>query len=139
MLMLDYKDVAWWYWLASSICLWFAVTIEPLAYNAALAIGVWQLLHFAIRDRSLSSFTVQIRLGYLSVLLSAMPEGFFWVLWIPAIGTVARVVFGYCIMARMLMLLPINRTQDLNWRFVLNAFLTRPVRGNILHGLPSAA
>ena len=138
MFMLDYKDLSWWYWLASTACLWFAVTVEPSAYHAAIGIGVWQLFHFAFREQSLSAFPVQIRLGYLSFLLMAMPETMQWLLWVPAIGTALRVIFGYCIMARMLMLLPFNRIQILTWRFVAHAFFTPPMRGNVLHGLPSA-
>lgn len=135
MFMLDYKDISWWYWLASMTSLWLAVTIDPSAYYAALGIGGLQLLHFVFREKSLNAFPVQIRLGYLSVLLAAMPDGFFWVLWVPAIGTVLRVLIGYCIMARMLMLLPFNRSQNLTWHFVRDAFFTPPVRGNVLHGL----
>lgn len=137
MLMLDTKDYGWWYWLASTSCLWLAVTINPIAYEWALLIAVIQLVHFLIAEGGVNSFPVQIRLGYLSVLLLAMPEGYQWVLWVPAFGTLLRVLTGYCIMARMLMLLSINRQVKLTWHFVKAAFFTPPVRGNILHGLPA--
>jgi len=137
MFMLDIKDHGWWYWLASTICLWLAVTIQPVAYEWALIIAAIQLLHFSLAEGGLGKFPVQIRIGYLSFLLLAIPEGFEWTLWIPAVGTLARVLFGYCIMARMLMLLSFNRQQVLDWPFVKVAFLAPPVRGNILHGLPA--
>lgn len=137
MLMLDYKDYGWWYWLASTICLWLAVTIQPAAYEWALIIAVVQLLHFSLAEGGLAKFPIQIRLGYLAFLLLSMPEGLQWLLWVPAIGTLARVLFGYCIMARMLMLLPFNRNVTLQWSFVKEAFLAAPVRGCLLHGLPS--
>jgi len=139
MLMLDYKDIGWWFWVASTTCLWQAVTVNPEAYHWALAIGAVQLILFIIRERSLFSFPVQIRAGYLSFLLLAIPDGYEWTLWVPAVGTLARVLFGYCIMARMLMLLPINRIEKLTMRFVQKAFFTPPVRGNILHGLPATS
>jgi len=135
MLMLDFKDFAWWYWLASTISLWFAVTSTPEAHDLAIAIGGLQLLHLALREQSLHTFPVQIRLGYLSVLLMALPDGFQWVLWVPAIGTLIRVLIGYCLMARILMLLPFNREKPLTLRFIKEAFFTPPMRGNILHGL----
>lgn len=138
MLMLDIKDHGWWYWLASTICLWLAVTVHPAAYAWALIIAVTQLAHYAIAEGGFKHFAVQIRLGYFSFLLLALPEGFAWTLWIPAVGTLARVLFGYCIMARMLMLLPFNRQIKLTIAFVKHAFMARPVRGNILHGLPAA-
>jgi len=137
MFMLDYKDYGWWYWLVSSICLWLTLTVDPLAYNLALIIAVVQLVHFSIAEGGLTKFPVQIRLGYLSFLLISMPESMQWMLWLPAVGTVARVVFGYCLMARMLMLMPFNREIELSWNFVKEAFLTAPVRGSILHGLPA--
>jgi hypothetical protein len=136
MLMLDYKDYGWWYWLASTFCLWLAVTTYPAAYDFALLIAVVQLAHFNVAEGGLTKFPVQIRLGYLSFLLLAMPEGLQWLQWVPAIGTLARVLTGYCLMARMLMLLPFNRETTLSWRFVTEAFLTPPIRGSILHGLP---
>jgi hypothetical protein len=136
MLMLDIKDVGWWYWLASTMCLWLAVTVYPAAFNLALLIGAIQLIHFIITERSITAFPVQIRVGYLCVLMMAVPEGYLWVLWIPAIGTLIRVLTGYCIMARNLMLLPFNRQENLTWDFVRQAYLTPPVQGNILHGLP---
>lgn len=137
MLMLDYKDVGWWYWVASTVCLWIAVTVNPVAFDWALLIGVVQLIHFMVAERSATSFPVQIRVGYLAVLLLAIPEGLQWILWIPAVGTLARVTTGYCIMARNLMLMPFNRREKLTPGFVKAAYLTPPVRGNILHGLPT--
>lgn len=137
MLMLDIKDHGWWYWLASTLCLWLAVTTTPAAYEWALVIAVVQLIHFTLAEGGIHRFPAQIRLGYFSFLLLAMPEGFEWLLWVPAIGTLLRVVFGYCIMARMLMMLPFNRHVALSWKFVKEAFFTPPIRGNIMHGLPS--
>lgn len=137
MLMLDYKDYGWWYWLASTTCLWFAVTSYPPAYNWALMIAAVQLLHYIIAQKGVTNFPVQIRVGYLSVLLLAMPEGYQWILWVPAVGTFLRVSTGYCIMARMLMLMPFNRQVQLTLRFIKTAFFTPPMRGNILHGLPA--
>ena len=137
MFMFDYKDHGWWYWLASTVCLWVAVTVNPFAYEVALIIAVVQLVHFSFAEGGLTKFPVQIRLGYLSFLLLSMPESMQWLLWVPAIGTLARVLFGYCIMARMLMLLPFNRQITLSWNFIKEAFLKAPIRGYILHGLPA--
>jgi hypothetical protein len=136
MFMLDYKDYGWWYWAASCTTLWLAVSGFTHAYEIALIIGAVQLGHFILAERSVTAFPVQIRMGYLSVLLLAMPDGFDWVLWVPALGTLLRVVTGYCIMARMLMLMPFNRGHALSAAFIKYAFLAKPVRGNILHGLP---
>ncbi len=137
MFMLDVKDTGWWYWVASTTCLWLAVTVYPAAFQIALLIGVVQLLHFIITERSVSAFPVQVRAGYFCFLLLAIPEGLQWLLWVPAVGTLARVLTGYCIMARHLMLLPMNRNVQLTMGFIKEAFLTPPMQGNILHGLPA--
>jgi hypothetical protein len=137
MFMFDLRDIGWWYWLASSLSLWLALTINPAAFNVALLIGAFQLLHYIIAERSVTAFPVQIRIGYLCVLLTAVPEAYQWILWIPAIGTTLRVLTGYCIMARNLMLLPFNRQEKLTLHFIKTAYLTPPVQGNVLHGLPA--
>ena len=132
MLMPDYRDICWWYWVASTVCLWMAVTVSPVAFDWALLIGVVQLVHFMIAERSVTSFPIQIRVGYLCVLLLSTSEGMQWILWLPAIGTLIRVTTGYCIMARNLMLMPFNRDEKLTLQFIRKAYLTPPVRGNIL-------
>jgi len=135
MFMLDVKDIGWWYWLASTLCLWTAIAIHPAAFNVALLIGAMQLLHVITTERSVTAFPVQVRIGYLCVLLTAVPDGYQWILWIPAIGTLVRVLTGYCIMARNLMLMPFNRRETLTLDFVKAAYLTAPNKGNMLHGI----
>lgn len=137
MFMIDIKDYSWWYWVVTSICLWLTMTVYPEAYQWTVVIAVIQLLHFSLLEGSATHFSVQIRWGFLIYLLIALPENLQWILWLPAFGTLARVLFGYCLMARLLMLLPFNRKVKLTWQFVREAFLTPPVRGSILHGLPS--
>ena len=135
MLLLEYKTAAWWYWLASTVCLWLTVTGVYPAFDITLAIAVMQLMHFLIRDRAQPTLTIQIRAGYLFVLLLTLIPGFSWFLWVPAIGTLARVLYSYCIMARMLILLPFNRRESLTMSYVKKAFLTPPRKATPLHGI----
>lgn len=136
--MLEYKTVAWWYWLASTITLNLTVFGIYQAFPITMGIAVLQLLHFAIRDGGRPTVTVQIRTGYLIVLLLTLPEAMHWFLWVPAIGTLARVLFSYCIMARMLVLLPVNRKESLSMDFVKKAFLTPPRKATPIHSIPLA-
>ena len=136
MLVLDINDRAWWYWLASAICLWLAISHYPEAYAWAVGITVIQLIHYRMTEGSFSKFSVQVRIAYLAVLLVALPEAARWFLWLPAVGTLLRVSTGYCFLARSLMLLSFNRQVKLSWRFVRQAYLTPPVQGTILHKLP---
>ena len=137
MFMLDIKDYSWWYWVATSLSLWTTMTVTPEAYNVTMAIAVVQLVHFRLVKGSLSDLSVQIRLGFVSYLLLCLPENFQYLLWLPTIGSFARVLFGYCLMGRMLLLLPFNRQVKLSMKFVLDVFLTPPVKGSILQGIPA--
>ena len=136
--MLEYKTAAWWYWVVSTITLNLTVLGIYQLFPVTLGIAVVQLLHFAIRDRGRPTMTVQIRTGYLLVLLLTIPEPMHWFLWVPAIGTLARVLFSYCLMARMLVLLPVNRKESLSMAFVKKAFLTPPRQATPIHSIPLA-
>jgi hypothetical protein len=138
MFMLEYKTAAWWYWLASTTCLWLTVLGIYPAFEPAMAIAVTQLIHFSIRDRVKPTLTVQIRAGYLVALLCTLLPGMTWFLWVPAIGTLARVLFSYCIMARTLVLLPFNRRVKLTMEYVMKAFFTPPRKATPIHGIPLA-
>lgn len=67
-----------------------------------------------------------------------LPENLQLIYWIPTVGTWAQVLFGYCAMARMVSLLPWNRKEALSFDYIKRTFVSAPVRGNILQGLPPA-
>ena len=104
----------------------------------AIGITVIQLIHFSLRVHSITAFPVQVRFGYLLLLLIALPEKHQLIYWLPTIGTWALILFGYCTMARMVSLLPWNRRETFSFGLVKKTFFSAPVRGNILQGLPPA-
>jgi hypothetical protein len=61
-----------------------------------------------------------------------------WLYWVPTLGTFALVLFGYCLMARILSLLPGNRAELMSLDLIRRTFLTLPVPGDVHHGLPEA-
>jgi len=135
MLMIEYRDLGWRYWLATVCLLTAGLAGQPLAFVLAVGLTLVHLAHFLLRERSLRSFPVQVRLGYLVLLLLALPEPLQWIFWIPTVGTWAQVLFGYCTMARLVSLLPWNRSEPFSLRLVGRTFSAPPVRGNILQGL----
>lgn len=137
MFMFEYKSMSWWYWLATVGFLTAGVSGWSAGFLFAIGLTVFQLAHFAIPERSITSFPIQVRLGYLLLLLVALPENLQLIYWIPTIGTWAQVLFGYCTMARTVSLLPWNRKEALSFALLKRTFLSAPVRGNILQGLPS--
>lgn len=139
MLMLDYKDTSWWYWLVTVCLLTAGLAGYPQGFVLAIALTVVQLVHFGLRERSLTAFPMQVRFWYLILLLVSLPTPMQILYWVPMIGTWAQVIFGYCTMARLVSLLPWNRTEPWSASLVWRTFMARPVRGNILQGLPPAS
>jgi len=135
MFMIDWKDIGWWYWLTLSTLLNLSVYGVIDGYILAITVAALHFVHYAIRESSLTAFSVQVRTVFLFCLLASYPEPMQWLYWVPAIGTIARVLFGYCILARILMLFPANRTHPLSWNFAMSAIFSRPIRGNVKHGL----
>lgn len=138
MFMIEYRAISWWYWLVTVCFLTAGVLGWPAGFQLAIGLTVFQLIHFTIREHSISAFPVQVRLGYLLLLLIALPEKLQLIYWIPMIGTWAQVLFGYCTMARMVSLMPWNRKEACSFSLLKRTFFSAPVRGNILQGLPPA-
>ncbi|MFW6041939.1 MAG: hypothetical protein ACOC8M_02970 [Guyparkeria sp.] len=131
MLMLEVKDVGWWYWLVTAMLLSYGLLIDPMGLLLAVGFTVINLAHFALRADRLTAFPVQVRFFYLLLLLVALPEAMHWLFWIPAIGTWAQVLVGYCAMARLVSLFPWNRDEPLTAGMVRRRFLSAPVRGRV--------
>lgn len=136
--MIDYKELSWWYWLVTACLLTAGVTGHPIGFILAIGLTVFQLIHFTMREHSITAFPVQVRFFYLVLLLVALPEPLQIIYWVPTIGTWAQLIFGYCTMARCVSLLPWNRSEPISSNLLLSTFFSRPVHGNIMQGLPPA-
>ncbi len=136
MLMINYKELSWQYWLVTACLLSAGVAGYPLGFILAIGLSAFQLIHFALREHSLSAFPVQVRFWYLMLLLIALPAPMQIIYWIPTVGTWAQVIFGYCTMARCVSLFPWNRNERFSLSLLKKTFFSRPVPGNILQGQP---
>ncbi|WP_148896426.1 hypothetical protein [Geothermobacter ehrlichii] len=134
MFMIEYKDIGWWYWVATAGLLTYGVLGEPTGFIIAIGLTVFQLFHFVIRERSITAFPIQVRFFYLILLLVALPKPLQFIYWVPTIGTWAQVIFGYCTMARCVSLFPWNRSEPLSLDLLKKTFFSRPVRGSIKQG-----
>jgi len=137
-MMIEIDEISWWYWAATSVLLIAGLAGHYEAFYLATALSGLQIAHFRLREDSFAAFPVQVRIAYTGLLLLALWPPLGWVFWIPAIGTPAQVLFGYCTLARCLSLLPWNRREFLSWRLVWRTFTAPPVKGNILQGLPGS-
>lgn len=133
-MMIEYKDIGWWYWLVTVCMLTAGIAGWPPGFYAAIALTVFQTIHYILREGRLSAFPVQVRIGYLLLLLIALPEPLNLIYWIPMIGTWAQVIFGYCTMARFFSMFPWNRDEPFTFQLLTKTFFSKPVRGNILQG-----
>jgi hypothetical protein len=95
------------------------------ALAAALALCAVSAVYYVVRLGGVRPYRVQVRLGFLAVLLLSMVPGLEVLRWVPVAGTSAQVLFGYCPMARILDLMPWNRRTPLTWRGVREV-VTRP-------------
>lgn len=134
MFMIEYRGIGWWYWLVTAILLSYGVMANALGFILAMGLTLLQLVHFSIREKSIRAFPVQVRFWYLMLLLFSFPEAMRWLYWLPCIGTWAQIIFGYCGMARMVSLLPWNRSEPLTPNLLVKTFLSRPVRGSVQQG-----
>ena len=134
MFMIEYKDIGWWYWLVTASLLTYGIMGESIGFMVAIGITIFQLIHFSIREKSITAFPVQVRFWYLMLLIVALPKQLQLIYWIPTIGTWAQLIFGYCTMARCVSLLPWNRSVPFSTTLLQKTFLSRPVRGNVQQG-----
>jgi hypothetical protein len=135
--MIDYRELAWWYWLVIACLLTAAMAGHPIAYGIAVGTAALQILHFAFRERNIAAFPVQVRIAYLAMLIAGLWEPLQWIHWLQLAGTTARVLIGYCLLARTLSLAPWNRWQPLSFALIKRTFLSLqagvPPCGEVFH------
>jgi hypothetical protein len=117
-------DIGQRYWVVTVGLLMVELSGWRIGLYAALVLTVVQLVHFAWLESSLTSFSLQVRIAYLGLLILGFWTPLQCIHWIQLIGTSARVLVGYCLLARMLSLLPWNRFQPLSWALFNRTFLS---------------
>jgi hypothetical protein len=126
------KEMDWWYWLVTDGLLIGSLAGWRWEAYPVIALTVIQAAHYLHRERRIMAFPVQVRLGYLLLLVlgTIAPLGF--IHWIQLAGTTAVVTVGYCPLARILALMPWNRRRPLSAALVWNTIISSPVAGSIL-------
>ncbi len=132
------RSSSWWVWAITALCLAAGLEGYPSGFHAAILISVIQTVAYELKGSSAFTFPVQIRFAYTGLLILCQVPSLGWLYWVPTVGTFALVLFGYCLMARILSLLPGNRTEPISLDLLRRTFLTPPTPGNIHQGLPAA-
>lgn len=136
-LMLMPREITWWVWAFTAVFLAVGVLGLSVGFIAAVVLSIGQTLIFISKARSFRDFPVQIRVAYSLLLVVCYLPAMRWLYWLPTIGTFALILFGYCFAARVLSLMPWNRKEKLSLGLLGRTFLTPPVTGNIMQGLPA--
>jgi len=124
------KRLVWSLWFVTWIGL-LAGLRRPVAYeyvvffSAAHAVVVLSLLRFRI-----AAFSAQVRVAYfLWVAAGTYLPGMTILLYITMIGLATNLFLGYCPLARLVYLLPWNRSEAFSAGLAARVFLTPPVVG----------
>ena len=73
---------------------------------------------------------MQVRLGYLGLLLLGLAPFLGWIHWVQFVGGAIMLTTRYCPLARMLSLLPWNRNQPMSWALIKTVVFTPPITGS---------
>lgn len=109
------RQGVWWsYWVVTFLLIVAALSGWALGYGLVILVSALQLGHSFIRNGSVASFPVQIRLVYLGVTLFGLWEGRrFYVYALLLVGTILVAFLGRCSIALLLKRMPWNRGREL--------------------------
>ena len=125
------NDPSWWHWMATIPFLAVYLAGATWAIGVAAALCVVATAYFFSRIRAVKPYPVQIRIAYLIWMMIGLLPSMGWMIWIQLAGTSAMVTVGYCPLARMLSLLPINRSEALTLSLVGRTFFRDPCAGGL--------
>ena len=125
-LVLVPRSLSWWVWAITAVCLTAGLMGYSSGFYAAILISLIQTVVYDLKQTSALSFPVQIRFAYTILLILCQVPSLGCLYWVRTVGTFALVLFGYCLMARILSLVPGNRTEPMSLDLILRTFLTPP-------------
>ena len=130
------QSVLQWNWAIFAGLMVWSLTGKTLARDLAVSLAVLQALGWLFVHRSMRHFPTQLRIVYALWIVAGLIPHLFALYLILTAGTMLRALTGYCAMARLLLLLPWNRSVALTWRRIRIIVFHPPIRGSVLNGLP---
>jgi len=125
---------AYWQLTASLLTAHFAGWAAGM--DSVIALTVLHALHCTARSRSDRRLDVQVRWFYLLLLVLGLAPGLGWIHLVQWAGVSALLVADYCAAARLLVLMPWNRSVPLTGALVRWALLSPPSPESIIDRLP---
>ena len=129
------KRLIWWVWFAT----WLLLILGLFDRSFYLWVVILSALHAVLflglfRFRT-SPFPVQVRLAYLLwVAVGTYVPGMIVLMWITTLGLPANLFLNYCPLARLMLLMPWNRTEPLSLNLLRRVFLSPPSAGRFVPG-----
>lgn len=117
-------DLGWWYWFLTVGLLGAGLSGWPAGIYVAILLCAVQIGHVMWLTRNLTAFPVQVRVAYLAMLIAGLCGPLQSIHWMQLAGTTARVLVGYCLLARTLSLAPWNRWQPVSFALIRRTFLS---------------
>lgn len=105
-----FRDSNWWSWVALIALLAIRATTgrtEPILVAVAVCSTVAGI-DLGLRNGNLRAMSVQIRIGYVLMLILGLLPMTGWLHAMQLVGTTVRVLCGYCLLERGLRMLPWN-------------------------------
>jgi hypothetical protein len=124
--------LVWFYWLLTDLLLIGGLAGWTTGFMQVILLSNIQILHFLYREGRITAFSVQVCYAYLLIILLGQWQPLSVLLWLQAIGTTATLLFDYCLLARMMALMPWNRDKPLSSQLIRQVMISTPVNGSIL-------
>ena len=120
------------YWLAIALPSAAGLLLWPPALWLAMAVTLVNCIHYQWRTPGVTAFPMQVRIGFLGLLVLGQLPYLGWINWVQLAGITALITVGYCPLARILSLMPWNRTRPMSRKLFAAAIFSPPVTGSIL-------
>ena len=113
-----------WYWTLTASLSAVGLSGRPIGLWSAVVLSAIQLVHVIGVTHDFAAFPVQVRAAYPAMLMADLWEPLQWIHRLQLAGTSARVLTGYCVLARTPSLTPLNRRQPLTLALVRRTYLS---------------
>ncbi|MDH3318059.1 MAG: hypothetical protein OEO84_00005 [Betaproteobacteria bacterium] len=105
------RDIRWWFWAVTLAFIVAAIAGWTWGYFFVMAISGIQVLFFWAQERSFSAFPTQVRIAYFGLTLFGLwPEVRLFMYGLLLLGTIMVTFFDRCFIARVLKVMPWNRS-----------------------------
>lgn len=127
------KRLIWWVWFATWLLLVLALFDRSFYLWVVILSALHAVLFLGLFSFRTNPFPVQVRLAYLLwVIVGSYVPGMIVLMWITTLGLPANLFLNYCPLARLMLLMPWNRTEPLSPNLLRRVFLSRPSAGRFV-------